>query len=64
MQLLATQSISSSTINTKFKFLVGINTSYFGSVRICMPKKALEISELMLPASDPLPRLDNTISVP
>jgi hypothetical protein len=57
MQLPTTQSISSSATDTTFIFIVGINTSYFESVRTCMPKIALEISELLLPASDPLPRL-------
>jgi hypothetical protein len=56
MQLPATPS----TTDTNFNFLVGINTSYFGSVRIYMPKIVLQISEPLLPASDLLPRLDNT----
>ncbi len=43
MQQLATQSISSSTTDTNFIFLLVINTSYFGSVRSCMPKIALEM---------------------
>jgi hypothetical protein len=38
MQLPAIQTISSRATDTNFIFLVGINTSYFGSVRICMPK--------------------------
>jgi hypothetical protein len=55
MQLPATQSISFSVTDTNFYFLVGINTSYIGGMRMCMPKIMLEISELAEPASDWLP---------
>jgi hypothetical protein len=61
MRLPALHSISSSAADKYIIFLVGNNTSYFGSVRICMPKIALEISELLLPASDPWPRLDDSL---
>jgi hypothetical protein len=61
VQLPVTQTISSSATDKKNYFLEGINASYFGSVRIYMPKIALEISELALPASDWLPRLDDSL---
>jgi hypothetical protein len=63
MQLPATQTISTSAIDANFNIIVGINTSSIGSMRFCVPKTALEISELALPASDWLPRLDNKSQV-
>jgi hypothetical protein len=46
-----THSLFLQPVQSECTFLVGLNTTYFGSVRICMPKIALEISELALPAS-------------
>jgi hypothetical protein len=62
MQLPAAQSISSSATNTNFNFLIEYNTSYFGSVRICMPKIALEIAEQVLPASGWLSRPEDSVA--
>ncbi len=44
MHLPATQSIPFSATDTHINFLLGFNTSYVGSVRICMPMYAKYIA--------------------